>query len=114
MVAVAARSVPNQGFSRARLTALRVVATSTAGLVEISEASKRAPPALKLEQPASVTGTIAEVSAQRTVRREGAMPRAVLQSVRTTYPYAPPPPHQQPSLMPDRGDSGAAEFTIAW
>src|SRR5580692_8139950 len=67
-----ARSGPNQGFACAPSTGLRLVATCTVGLAEISDASKRAPVDAKVAQPPSVSTEAAELSPRSTPRREAA------------------------------------------
>jgi hypothetical protein len=66
------RSGPNQGVARAPSTGLRLVATSRVGLVEISEASKRAPVDARLAQPASASTDAADPNPRTTDRRETA------------------------------------------
>jgi len=72
------RSGSNYGFSRAPLVGLRVVATSSVGLAERSDASNRAPPSTRLAQPASAAAHAPDVPARSTPRRD----MSVLRSVR--------------------------------
>src|SRR5437588_7151348 len=68
-----ARSGPNQGFSGAPFTGLRVVATSSTGLTESPEASKRTPAELRSAQPPSASADTVELRPPSTVRRETAV-----------------------------------------
>jgi hypothetical protein len=90
-----ARSVPNQGFDRAPSTGLRLVATSTVGLAEISEASKRAPVDVRLAQPPSASAEAADVSPRSTARREAAPSGDVILRYAISRTITPTPPQSQ-------------------
>src|SRR5258705_9476 len=65
----AARSGPNHGLARAPFTALRVVATSSVGLVVSSAASKRAPVPAIHAHPSSANTDAVHASTRTTLRR---------------------------------------------
>ena len=68
----AARSGPNHGLARAPFTGLRVVATSSVGLVVSSAASKRAPVPAIDAHPSSANTDAVDASTRNTLRRDTA------------------------------------------
>src|SRR6266853_724022 len=68
----AARSGPNHGLARAPFTGLRVVATSSIGLVVSSAASKRAPVPAIDAHPSSANTDAVDASTRNTSRRDTA------------------------------------------
>ena len=68
----AARSGPNHGLARAPFTGLRVVATSSIGLVVSSAASKRAPVPAIDAHPSSANTDAVDASTRNTLRRDTA------------------------------------------
>jgi hypothetical protein len=68
----AERSGPNHGLARAPFTALRVVATSSVGLVVSSAASKRAPVPAIDAHPSSANTDAVDASTCNTLRRDTA------------------------------------------
>src|SRR5436190_7993424 len=71
-VILAARSGPNHGLARAPFTGLRVVATSSVGLVVSSAASKRAPVPAIDAHPSSANTDAVDASTRNTLRRDTA------------------------------------------
>src|SRR5258708_4198529 len=68
----AARSGPNHGLARAPFTGLRVVATSSVGLVVSSAASKGAPVPAIDAHPSSANTDAVDASTRNTLRRDTA------------------------------------------
>src|SRR5262245_31744630 len=64
------RSAPNQGSARPPFTGLRVVATSNVGFAEIAEASRRAPPPVRLAHPPSASAPAEDISPRSSARRD--------------------------------------------